>query len=264
MFGAIIGDIVGSRFEWDNNRSKSFDFLVKQCFPTDDSMMTLAIAEAILDCDGSFERLPERSVVRMRELGHAYPHAGYGGMFRVWLNLESPRPYNSYGNGAAMRVSPCGFAATTLDEAVRLSKMATAVTHDHPEGIKGAEATAAAIFMAKNGSSISEIRDYIEKHYYPINFRLDEIRDSYEFNESCQETVPQALEAFFESTGFEDAIRNAVSIGGDSDTLAAITGGVAEAYYGIPDDIRAQALSFLDERQTGILKAFEAKYPLES
>lgn len=143
---------------------------------------------------------------------------------------SSPKPYGSYGNGAAMRVSACGFVARSLEEAIELSRKVTEVSHNHPEGIKGAEATAVAVYMAKNGSSLLDIQDYINKHYYKIDFKLDDIRETYEFNETCQDTVPQALEAFFESTGFEDAIRNAISIGGDSDTLAAITGGIAEAY----------------------------------
>lgn len=260
MLGAIIGDIVGSRFEWHNNRSKEFDFLVHKCFPTDDSIMTLAIAQAILNCQGDESKLGKHTVRMMQELGRAYPHAGYGGRFRHWLTDSTPQPYNSWGNGAAMRVSACAFAAKTLDEAKRLSRTVTEVTHNHPEGIKGAEATTVAIFMAKNGSSMLDIQDYINRNYYKIDFKLNDIRDSYEFDESCQGTVPQALEAFFESTDFEDAIRNAISIGGDSDTLAAITGGIAEAYYGIPESIRKHALTFLDGRQLGILNAFEAKY----
>lgn len=260
MLGAIIGDIVGSRFEWNNNRSKDFDFLVHKCFPTDDSIMTLAIAQAILNCNGDESKLGNQAVRMMQKLGREYPHAGYGGHFRHWLIDSNPLPYNSWGNGAAMRVSACAFAAKSLDEAKHLSRTVTEVTHNHPEGIKGAEATTVAIFMAKTGCSMLEIQDYINRNYYKIDFKLDEIRDSYGFDESCQGTVPQALEAFFESTDFEDAIRNAISIGGDSDTLAAITGGIAEAYYGIPESIRKHALTFLDGRQLSILNAFESKY----
>ncbi len=260
MLGAIIGDIVGSRFEWNNHRSKKFELFTPFCFPTDDSIMSLAIAQAVLDCDRDTDKVSECAVRRMQELGRIYPDAGYGGRFIYWLDEQNPQPYNSWGNGAAMRVSACGFAAKTLKEAKLLSQKVTEVTHNHPEGIKGAEATTVAIFMARTGSSMQEIQEVINRDYYQINFRLDDIRDSYLFNESCQGTVPQALEAFFESTGFEDAIRNAISIGGDSDTLAAITGGIAEAYYGIPDDIRNEALSFLDDRQFGILNAFESRY----
>ena len=185
---------------------------------------------------------------------------GYGMSFINWIFSENPKPYNSYGNGAAMRVSAVGFVANSLDEVKKLSKLVTEVSHNHPEGIKGAEATAVCIYLARNGKSISEIMDYIDKNYYPMNFTLDEIRDTYKFNETCQETVPQALRAFFESTGFEDAIRNAISIGGDSDTLAAICGGIAEAYYGIPKEIRKQALTFLDERLLNLLIEFENVY----
>lgn len=260
MLGAIIGDIVGSRFEWHNNRSKSFDFLTYKCFFTDDSIMSLAIAKAILDCNGDYSKLAENAIKDMQEIGRPYPNSGFGGMFYEWIYSDEPKPYNSYGNGAAMRVSACGFAANTLEEAKQLSYEVTKVTHGHPEGIKGAEATAVAIFLARQGHSILEIRDYIDAHYYKMNFTLDGIRDTYQFNETCQETVPQAIMAFLESTDFEDAIRNAISIGGDSDTIAAITGGIAEAYYGIPTEIRKHALTFLDERLMKILVDFENVY----
>lgn len=260
MLGAIIGDTVGSRFEWHNHRSKDFEFLTYKCEPTDDSIMTLAIAKAILKSEGKVNKLPDLAVRYMQQLGRLYPDAGYGGAFREWIRSNNPKPYNSFGNGAAMRVSPVGFAAKSLDEAKAMSKAVTKVTHNHPEGLKGAEATTVAIFMALHGKSMLEIRDYIDKNYYPMNFTLDGIRDSYQFNETCQDTVPQAMMAFFESTGFEDAIRNAISIGGDSDTLAAITGGIAEAYYGIPSEIRKHELTFLDERLLAILVEFENKY----
>lgn len=262
MLGAIIGDIAGSRFEWENRKSKDFEFLshLKGCRPTDDSVMTLAVAKAILDCGGSYDSLSLRAVVRMQELGRKYPHAGYGRGFREWISKSNPQPYNSWGNGAAMRVSPCGFAASTLEEAKALSVAVTKITHNHPEGMKGAEAVAVSIFLARCGKSMVEIRDFIEAHYYKLNFKLADIRATYKFDVSCQGSVPQALEAFFESTGFEDTIRNAISIGGDSDTIAAIAGGIAEAYYGIPADIRKLALTFLDAEQLEILNAFESKY----
>lgn len=160
-----------------------------------------------------------------------------------------------------MRVSACGYAARSIEEAKGLSRTVTEVTHNHPEGIKGAEATAVAVYMARTGRSMKEIRDYVTKNYYPIHFTLDSIRGTYEFNETCQDTVPQAFEAFFESRNFEDAIRNAISIGGDSDTLAAITGAVAEAYYGVPLWIRQRAMSYLDQRLLNILTHFENLYP---
>ena len=261
MLGAVIGDIVGSRFEWNNNRSKGFDFLTYSCFVTDDSIMSLAIAKAILESDSDTGTLGQAAVRCMQEVGRPYPHCGYGGMFRKWMYSDVPKPYNSFGNGAAMRVSACGFAATSLESAVALSRAVTEVTHNHPEGIKGAEAATVAIWLARQGKNILEIRDYINDHYYPLSFTLDGIRDTYTFNETCRETVPQAIMAFLESTGFEDAIRNAISIGGDSDTIAAITGGIAEAFYGIPTDIRKHALTFLDERLLKILLDFESKYP---
>jgi len=260
MLGAIIGDIVGSRFEWNNIKTKDFDFLTYKCFVTDDSIMSLGVAKAICECNGDYSALSEKAVKYMQEIGRPYPLCGYGGMFRQWMYSDDPKPYGSYGNGAAMRVSACGFAATSLAEAIELSRKVTEVTHNHPEGIKGAEATTVAIYMAKTGSSILEIRDYINDNYYPMNFTLDGIRDSYTFNETCQDTVPQAIMAFLESDSFEDAIRNAVSIGGDSDTLAAITGGIAEAYYGIPAEMRKHALTFLDELQLSILNEFEGKF----
>ena len=264
MLGAIIGDIVGSRFEWDNIKSKEFEFLTRKCRPTDDSVMTLAVAKAILSCDGDYSGLADQTVVCMQSLGRSYPYAGYGGRFQQWLRAANPQPYNSYGNGSAMRVSPCAFAASTLEEAKTLAKTVTEVTHNHPEGVKGAESTAAAIYMALHGSSIPEIREYIDKNYYAMDFTLDEIRPAYHFDVTCQGSVPQAIMAFLESTGFEDAIRCAVSIGGDSDTIAAITGSIAEAYYGIPQNIRHQISVYLDEVQTDILNRFEERYGIVS
>lgn len=261
MLGAIIGDIVGSRFEWNNIKNKKFKFLTYKCSPTDDSIMTLAIAQAILVSKPDYSDLSMKVVERMQTIGRHYPDCGYGRGFYKWIFSDTPQPYNSFGNGAAMRVSAAGFAANSLEETKLLSRKITEVTHNHPEGIKGAEVTAIAIYLAKTGKNILEIRDYIDKNYYPMNFTLDQIRSSYKFNETCQNTVPQALMAFFESTGFEDAIRNAISIGGDSDTIAAICGGVAEAYYGIPSKLRKHALTFLDEQLLQILVVFENKYP---
>lgn len=261
MLGAIIGDIVGSRFEWHNIKTKEFEFLTHQCEVTDDSVMSLAVAQALLYCGGKYARLGEQAVRAMREIGRQYPHCGYGGRFRKWMFNDHPKPYNSFGNGAAMRVSACGFAAKNLNEAKQLSRQVTEVTHNHPEGLKGAEVAAVCVFLAKTGANIFDIRDHVASRYYPLDFTLDGIRATYKFKVTCQETVPQAIMAFLESTDFEDAIRNAVSIGGDSDTLAAITGGIAEAYYGIPADIRKHALTFLDERLLKILLRFENVFP---
>lgn len=258
MLGAIVGDIVGSRFEWHNIKSKAFTLFTDKCFPTDDSVMTVAVARALLDCGGDYTHLGEKAVYWMQKLGRRYPNAGYGGRFGLWLHSDDPRPYRSYGNGAAMRVSACGFIAGSLEQAKALSRAVTEVTHDHPEGLKGAEATAVAIWLARSGKSIEEIRAHIRSNYYPLDLTLDAIRPAYAFDESCQGTVPQAIEAFLESTGFEDAIRNAVSLGGDSDTLAAITGGIAQAYYGIPKTISDKALGYLDQELLAVVEQFQA------
>lgn len=257
MLGAVVGDVVGSRFEWNNHRSKDFDFFDDACMATDDSIMTIAIAKAIMEADkqsskgrlsGEFlELLSKLAIKYMQEIGRDYPNCGYGGKFYQWMFSEDPKPYDSYGNGAAMRVSPAGFAARSEEEAKALSSAVTAVTHNHPEGLKGAEATAIAIFIARNGATMDEIKARIEKDYYPMDFTIDEIRHSYRFNESCQGTVPQAIKCFLESTSFEDAVRTAISLGGDSDTVAAIAGGIAEAYYGVPDDIRDEVVDYLED-----------------
>lgn len=260
MLGAIIGDIAGSRFEWNNQKTKDFELFTGRCRPTDDSIMTIAIAKAILDSEGDLAKLEQNTVKYMQQFGRRYPDAGYGERFYDWIFTKDPQPYNSFGNGAAMRVSPCGFAAGTLQEAKALAKAVTKVTHNHPKGMKAAEAVAVAIFLARNGKKLAEIREHIEQHYYKIDFTLDEIRPSYRFDVTCQGSVPQAFEALFESTGFEDAIRNAISIGGDSDTIAAITGGMAEAYYGIPSTIRDKALLFLNDDLLKIVHSFEKKY----
>lgn len=260
MLGAIIGDLSGSRFEHNNIKTKDFDLLTYKCEPTDDSIMSLAVAQALLECNENHAQLGEKTVRWMQKLGRKYPHAGYGGSFYKWIYSEAPSPYNSYGNGAAMRVSACAYAAKSLDEAKALSKAVTEVTHNHPESIKGAEAITVAIYMALHESSILEIRDTINDHYYPMDFTLAGIRDAYTFDVTCQGSVPQAIMAFLESTDFEDAIRNAISIGGDSDTIAAMAGGIAEAYYGIPAKIRDHALTFLDKDMLNILNAFESRY----
>lgn len=267
LIGAIVGDIAGSRFEWLNHKSKDFTLLVgrhegsEPCFFTDDTVMTLAIADAIMKwregSDTSYASLSSCAIKSMRAFGRRYPNAGYGGSFMSWLQERNPRPYNSWGNGAAMRVSACGWAGKSCEEVKAMSRAVTEMTHNHPEGIRGAEATAVATFLARTGRSMPEIRKVVNHHYYCLDFSLDEIRNGYKFDVSCQGSVPQALEAFFESTSFEDAIRNAISIGGDSDTIGAICGAVAGAYYGVPDDIRAKALSFLGRPLANTLRAFE-------
>ena len=248
MLGAIVGDIVGSRFEWNNLKSKDFDLFTAADHITDDSVMTLAVATALMNCDSIRLRnqLQSSTVYYMRKFGNAFPHAGYGGRFRKWLFDVKMQAYGSFGNGSAMRVSACGWVGNDLVEVKALSNDVTCVTHNHPEGLKGAEATVA-VFLARSGASKEEIKKHLEAKYYKLDFTLDEIRDSYSFDGSCQGTVPQALEAFLEATDFEDAIRNAISIGGDSDTLAAITGAVAEAYFGLPPIFRQKAYEYLWE-----------------
>lgn len=261
MIGAIIGDIVGSRFEWFNHRSKDFELLSPKCFFTDDSVMSLAICDALMRSRCNDNDLSKQAIRSMQKIGRLYPACGYGNSFFRWMYTDDPQPYNSYGNGAAMRVSGCGYVGRSVEEVKQLSRSVTEVTHNHPEGLKGAEATATAVFLARTGKSINEIKNYIVKNYYSLDFTIDGIRETYKYNETCQDTVPQALEAFFESIDFEDAIRNAISVGGDSDTLAAITGSVAEAYYGVPTSIRKRAITFLDERLLEILLEFESRYP---
>ena len=261
MLGAIIGDIAGSRYEWNNIKTKDFELLNSmECFFTDDTVMTLAIAKSLLECNDNYNNLSSLATKNMVEIGRKYPDCGFGGNFYKWIMTDNHKPYNSFGNGAAMRVSTCGIVGKSIDEVKELSRKVTEISHNHPEGIKGAEAVACAIFLAINGKNMFEIRDFIQNNYYDLNFKLDDIRNNYTFDVSCQGTVPQAFEAFFESTSFEDAIRNAISIGGDSDTIAAITGGIAEAYYGIPNSIRKKALTFLDQKLLSILMNFENEY----
>lgn len=259
MLGAIIGDIVGSRFEWNNYRAKDFEFLTYECFPTDDSIMSLALAQAVIISKQDHTDLKDNAVECMQRIGRNYPDCGYGSSFYNWIFSENPKPYNSFGNGAAMRVSAVGFAANSLEEVKEMSRLITEVTHNHPEGIKGAEATASAIYMARNGSSKEEIKEYIEKEFrYDLDRSLDKIRLGYHMDETCQKTVPEAIIAFLEARDFEDAIRNAVSLGGDTDTLGAITGSIAEAFYGIPAVLIAECRRRLDEGlMTDVLDEFD-------
>lgn len=281
MIGAIVGDIAGSRFEFANHKGTDFELFVA-AMPmvevaeeslkaaldsstfTDDSVMSLAVADAILrwreSNEASYDTLSKLAIQSMRKFGYMYPLAGYGGTFEIWLQDEGMGPYNSWGNGSAMRVSACGWAGRTLDEVKAMSRAVTEVTHNHPEGIKGAEATAVATFLARTGTPMDDIKAVVVRDYYPLDFTLDEIKPTYEFDVSCQGSVPQALEAFFESNSFEDAIRNAISIGGDSDTIGAICGAVAGAYYGVPADIRAKAESFLDPFLIETLNKFEKEF----
>jgi len=252
MLGAIIGDIVGSIYEWKNIKIKEFELFGQGCHFTDDTVMTLAIAKGIM-AGGNHQDF----IDAMKELGRYYPKAGYGGAFRRWLVSDLALPYNSWGNGSAMRVSAVAWAYELLIDVELMAKVSAEVTHNHPEGIKGAQATAACIWMASHQYSKVEIKEYIsDKYGYDLNRTLNDIRQVYVFNESCQATVPEAIIAFLESNDFEDAIRNAISLGGDSDTLAAITGSIAQGAYGIPILIANQALSRLDQRLFDIYEGF--------
>jgi ADP-ribosylglycohydrolase len=258
MLGAIIGDIVGSVYEWDNIKTKEFTLFKPDCFFTDDTVMTLAVAEGLMKGGTG-----QDYVAAMKKYGRLYPDAGYGGHFYDWIFSDKSEPYNSWGNGSAMRVSPVAWAFDTLEEVEEAAAVSAGVTHNHPEGIRGTKATAACIFWARQGMSIPEIREACESRYgYDLHQTLKEIRPDYEFDVSCQGTVPQAIIAFLESEDFEDAIRNAISLGGDSDTLAAITGSIAEAYYGIPRNIREEALSYLDETLLEVWKEWQAYHQI--
>jgi len=261
MIGAILGDIVGSRFEWNNIKSKDFEFLTNACFFTDDSVMTIAIAKALLEWEKNKALdLSNLAIKYMQEIGRKYPNCGYGGNFGGWLISTNPQPYNSWGNGSAMRISPVAYVAKSLEEVKELSYKVTCVTHNHPEGLKGAEATACATYLALNGKSKDEIKKYIVDNYYKLDFTIDSIRDGYDFDVSCQGSVPQALQCFFESTSFEDCIRNCMSLGGDSDTLGAIAGAVAEAYYGIEEKWLNKYQQFLTKDLLEIVLEFIAKH----
>ena len=261
MIGAIFGDIVGSVYEFDNHRSKEFPLFREDCEFTDDSIMTVAVAEALLAHrrEDGVEAFKEKLIDSMHKWGHAYLNAGYGFRFGTWLLRRSREPYNSFGNGSAMRVSPVAWYAESPEEAMSLARASAEVTHNHPEGIKGAEVTAGAIFLARAGATMEQIRSFVEC-FYALDFTIDEIRPTYRFNETCQDTVPQAMEAFLESNSFEDCIRTGVSVGGDTDTLCAICGAVAEAYYGLTDAEREAALSRLDAPLREVAEAFAERY----
>lgn len=268
MLGAIIGDIVGSVYEWDNIKTKEFSLFRDDCFFTDDTVMTIATADALMNGGRA-----EDFIDAYKKWGHLYPDAGYGVRFYRWIHSEVSKPYNSWGNGSAMRVSPCAEYAfkirhaddkpeKSIIHARQLAKISAGITHNHPEGIKGAESTVYCMMMAY-GYGLEAAKTHILKDVpllfgYDLSDTLEEIRPIYQFNESCQDTVPQAIIAFVESADFEDAIRNAISLGGDSDTLAAITGSIAEAAYGVPDEIKKKALAFLDRPLTEVYERWVA------
>ena len=257
LWGAIIGDIVGSIYEFSNIKTKNFPFFPMNGYITDDSCMTIAVADALMKWKLDGDDLQQLTIQSMRQIGFKHPNMGYGFGFAKWLFNKESEPYNSWGNGAAMRISAVGWIGNSIPEVKRLSYMVTAVSHDHIEGIKGAEATAVCVYLARMGKDKNEIAKYITDNYYDWCSSVAELQANYSWDGSCQGTVPQALQCFIESTSFEDAIRNAISIGGDSDTIAAITGAVAGAYYGIPKEMIETARKYVPDDLLTIIDKFE-------
>lgn len=259
MIGAILGDMVGSPYEFDRG-AKVKDFgplFIKESTYTDDSVMTIAVAEALMNVsrDADDETIKNEVAKSMKAWGRKYPNAGYGGKFRQWLSWEGYGPYGSWGNGSAMRVSVVGWLYDSLERTREAARLTAEVTHNHPEGIKGAEATASAIYMARTDKSKKEIKDYIVSEFgYNLSRTLDEIRPNYHHVESCQETVPEAITAFLEGNDFEDVVRNAVSLGGDCDTLTCIAASIAEGFYGVPEEYRKEVLNRLEDDMIPVLK----------
>lgn len=261
MYGAILGDIIGCPFEFDRGeKTKNFPLFSAESEFTDDTVMTLAVAEALLDITPQMSdaQIMTRITKSLRLYGLRYPNAGYGVRFHRWLHDRHPKPYNSFGNGSAMRVSAAGWLFDDLTTVRRMARLSAEVTHNHPEGIKGAESVACAIYLARTGSTKEEIRDFIETIFdYDLSRTCDEIRPDYRHVESCQETVPEAFAAFLEGTSFEDVIRTAVSLGGDCDTLTCIAGSMAEAFYGVPEELKDECRKRLTDDLLQILDRFD-------
>ena len=254
IIGAISGDIIGSIYEWNNVKTIDFTLFNKKSTYTDDSVLTIATMFAIMN-GVSYEEA-------YQNFGRKYPNRGYGGNFQSWIYLKHPKPYNSWGNGSAMRVSPIGWSGNSIEEVLLEAKKSAEVTHNHPEGIKGAQSIAVSIYLAKIGKTKGEIREYITEIFkYNLDRKIEEIRPEYRFDVSCQGSVPEAIIAFLESTDYENAIRLAISLGGDSDTIACITGGIAEAYYrGIPENISKNVLNILPKEFIKIIEKFSINY----
>lgn len=267
MIGAIFGDVVGSQYDYRPIKTKDFELFGPKAHYSDDSVMTIAVAGALVEAISlqgcnikgglNYEYLAQRARIMMRWLGQSYPQAGYGARFAWWLKQKDEAAINSYGNGAAMRVSACGYAAGSLDEARDMAYAVTVVSHNHKEGLRGAQAAAEAVYLARAQLPLAEIKAYFEATYCDLNFTLDEVRADFGFDASCQGTVPYALRAFLESTSFEDSVRNVISLGGDSDTLGAINGAIAAAYYGVPQKFRVHLLALLDTPLRQILTTAE-------
>ena len=260
MYGAILGDIIGSPYEFDRgNKTKEFPLFSEFSTFTDDTVMTIAVAEAVMDLHHEAHGYKEKFIASMKKYGHLFPDAGYGSRFRWWLFGNDVKPYRSYGNGSAMRVSPVAWLYNDLQTVRKVARFTAEVTHNHPEGIKGAEATASAIFLARTGSSKAEIKAYTEENFgYNLNRTCDEIRPTYRHVESCQETVPEAITAFLEGESFEDVIRTAVSLGGDCDTLTCIAGSIAEGFYGVPEELKVECRKRLPENLRSVLLRFDS------
>ena len=257
MYGAILGDIIGSRFEFDRGGwTKDFELLTPKCSFTDDSVMTVAVAEALVEAgpDASADEIEKACIVSMQKWGRKYPDAGYGGRFIGWLFEEDPKPYNSWGNGSAMRVSAAGWLYDTIERTREVARATANVSHNHPEGLKGAECTAAVIFLGRKGFSKEEIKDYVVKEFgYDLSKGVDELRPLHRHDESCMDSLPKALVSFFEGDSFEDVVRNAVSLGGDTDTIAAIAGAMAEGLYGVPEELEQECLSRIPEEMAVVI-----------
>ena len=261
MYGAVLGDIIGSPYEFDRSgKTKEFPLFSPESRFTDDSVMTIAVADAFLtlNAEDSDDSVRQKVIAKMQHWGHLYPDIGYGAGFLRWLASPQPQPYGSWGNGSAMRVSAAGWLFADLETTRRMARLSADVTHNHPEGIKGAEATASAIFLSRAGHSKAEIRQYIENAFgYDLSRTCDEIRPHYRHKASCQETVPEAITAFLEGRDFEDVIRTAVSLGGDCDTLTCIAGSMAESYYGVPESLRQECRDRIPDNLLAILQKFD-------
>ncbi len=257
IIGAIAGDIIGSTYEFHPIKTKEFSLFNKRSTFTDDTIMTLAVAKWLLNDKNSKDEL----VRQLQYFGNKYPNGGYGRMFKKWLRTDHPKPYGSWGNGSAMRVSPVAWVGDSLEEVQKLAELSSIITHDHPEGVKGALATADAIYLARLGSSKEEIRDHIEVRYdYDLSRTLDEIRPHYRFDVSCHGSVPESIICFLEANDYEDTIRNCISLGGDADTMAAIAGGIASAYWEVPNDIHSKAIHRLSYDLLDVLVEFENRF----
>ncbi|MCQ2583411.1 MAG: ADP-ribosylglycohydrolase family protein [Treponema sp.] len=263
MYGAILGDIIGEPFEFDRgNKSKEFPLFCKHPRFTDDTVMTIAICDGILKAGLEADEISMKTqmITSMQLWGHKYPHAGYGGRFYQWLAMENTKPYNSWGNGSAMRVASAGWLFETLERTREVARWSAEVTHNHPEGVKGAESVASVIWMGRNGYSKEQIKEYVIKEFkYDLSRTCDEIRPNYRHVESCQETVPEAMTAFLEGNSFEDVIRTAVSLGGDCDTLTDIATAMAEGFYGCPEELKTRCIEYTRKDMHEVMDEFDLK-----